>query len=379
MHRHTFVPLALTAAIVIIAASTGCATSKAALPPPIFYPTTQPRVQFLLGFIDADRWIEQHSSLAQFVMGTTQPVSHEIKSPYGMAIRDGRMYICDVGIHCVHVIDLAHKTYSRLGPPQKLLNPVHVSIAPDGTKYVCDTDPKHNAVVVFDAQDNYVRDITPPEGSRIIDLALWNDELIVADIDGGQVQAWDKDGKLLRQIAAKGDGPSQLHKPTNLAIGPDGLIFVTDTDQQVVKVYKQDGTFVRIIGVPGDRPGNFARPKGIAVDPEERVYVADAQWDVIQLFTAEGRILLDIPEQPAQAVRDVLTLPAGLTIDTTSLAYFEQFIAPGFVPQYLLFVCNQYGPNRIGVYAFGHGAPAAPSSAPASPAAPVGAEATTAQ
>ena len=341
MHRHTLAPLALTAAVVIVAATTGCATSKPA-PPPIFYPATQPRVQFLLGFMDVDRWVEKRSSLAQFVMGTTEQVSHEIKSPYGMAIRNGRMYICDLGLHCVHVVDLAARTYSRLGTPQQVLNPVHVTLAPDGTKYVCDTDPKHNAVVVFDAQDKYVRDIVPPEGTRIIDVALYKDELIVADIDGGHVLAWDRDGKLLRQIAGPGEGPSQLRRPTNLAIGPDGTVFVTDTDLQVVKVFKQDGTFVRIIGVPGDRPGNFARPKGIAVDPEERVYVADAQWGVIQLFTAEGQILLDIPEQPADAVRDALKLPAGLTIDTTSLPYFQQFVAPGFVPEYLLFACNQY-------------------------------------
>ncbi len=214
MHRHTLAPLALTAAVVIVAATTGCATSKPA-PPPIYYPATQPRVQFLLGFMDVDRWVEKRSSLAQFVMGTTEQVSHEIKSPYGMAIRNGRMYICDLGLHCVHVVDLAARTYARLGTPQQVLNPVHVTLAPDGTKYVCDTDPKHNAVVVFDAQDKYVRDIVPPEGTRIIDVALYKDELIVADIDGGHVLAWDRDGKLLRQIAGPGRArPSSAGRPT---------------------------------------------------------------------------------------------------------------------------------------------------------------------
>jgi hypothetical protein len=360
MHRHALALLALSALAALTALSTGCATGRPAALPPIFYPAKQPHMQFLLGFSDADRWIEQRSSFAQFIVGSGQQVSHEIKTPYGLAVRDGRMYICDLGLHCVHIIDLKDKSYSRLGTSQQVLNPVHVTIAPDGTKYVCDTDPKHNAVVVFDAQDKYVRDITPPQGARIIDLALWKDELIVADVDGRRVQAWDKDGKPVRDIAEPGEGPSQLRRPTNLAIGPDGLIFVTDTDLQVVKVYEPDGTFVRIIGVPGDRPGNFARPKGIAVDPEDRVYVADAQWAVIQLFTAEGQLLLVVPEQPAQAVRDVLWLPAGLAIDSTSLPYFRQFVAPDFVPEYLLFACNQYGPNRIAVYAFGHaqGAPA---------------------
>ncbi len=365
MHRHTLAPLALLAATVIVAASTGCTTARPPVAPPIFYPAGQPHVQFLLGFMDADRWVEQRSSLAQFVIGTSEPLSHEIKSPYGMAVRDGRMYICDLGFHCVHVIDMATKTYSRLGPPERLLNPVHVAIAADGTKYVCDTDRKHTAVVVFDAQDKYVRDLTPPEGCTPIDVAVWRDELIVADREGSRVQVWSRDGKVLRDISGPGDGPANLKAPTNLAVGQDGLIFVADTDLQVVKVFKQDGTFVRIIGVPGDRPGNFARPKGIAVDPEERVYVADAQWGVIQLFNAEGQILLLIPGEPGKAVRDALELPAGLTVDTTSLQYFKQYVAPGFVPEYLLFCCNQYGPNRIMVYAFGHeAAPAAKPSAP---------------
>ncbi len=365
MHRHTFAPLALLSAIVIVAASTGCASTPPPAPPPIFYPAGQPRVQFLMGFMDASRWVEQRSSLAEFVVGTSKPVSYEIKSPYGMAVRNGRMYICDLGLHCVHVIDMGKKTYSRLGPPEHLLSPVHVTIAPDGTKYVCDTDRKHTAVVVFDAQDKYVRDITPPKGCTPIDVVVWKDELIVADRQGARVQIWDRNGKVLRSISGPGDGPSNLKAPTNLAVGPDGLIFVTDTGLQVVKVFKQDGTFVRIIGVPGDRPGNFARPKGIAVDPQDRVYVADAQWGVIQLFTAKGQILLVIPPDPNKAVRDALELPAGLSIDTTSISYFKQYIAPGFVPEYLLFCCNQYGPHRIMVYAFGHEAASAPTQKPA--------------
>jgi DNA-binding beta-propeller fold protein YncE len=343
------------------AATLGCVGGR---PPvaeaPIFYPATQPRVQFLTGFSDADAWAQRHSSFAQFIVGTPQTNGHEIVSPYGLAVRDGRMYICDLGAHRVHVIDMAAKTYSALGTPQQVVNPVHVTIAPDGTKYVCDTDPKRKVVVVFDAQDRFVRDMTAPQGGSPIDLALWKDNLVVADVEGGRVQVWTRDGQFVRDIAGHGDGPADLHRPTNLAIGPDGLIFVTDTDLQVVKVYDQDGHFVRSIGQPGDRPGNFARPKGIAVDPEERVYVADAQWDVIQLFTAEGQILLNIPEQPAEAVRDALELPAGLTIDSSSLSFFKQFVAPDFVPEYLLFVANQFGRNRVGVYAFGHaqGAPA---------------------
>jgi hypothetical protein len=45
-------------------------------------------------------------------------------------------------------------------------------------------------------------------------------------------------------------------------------------------------------------------------------------------------------------------LPAGIAIDYENLNYFSQFVDKSFDLQYLIFVTNQYGPDKISVYGF---------------------------
>ena len=350
---------AALAGLTALAAGGGCGGGAARetepVPAPIFYPPPpdQPRLQFLLSFNDAQRWVTRRSTFADFIVGPGPEQERDpslIVNPYGVEARDGKVYVCDVGVHAVHVFDVAEKAYSRLGTIQQIENPVNITIAPDGTKYVCDTGK--GRVAVYGPDDRFVRYLGDPRRCTPSDLAIWNDTLIVTDIQGAKVEVWSRDGTLLKTISRQGLGPDELRRPTNLAVGPDGLIFVSDTDASTVKVFDQDGKYVRAIGQPGDRPGFFARPKGIAIDPDGNVYVADAQWEIVQIFTSEGRLLLYFGG--AKRGPEGMGLPAGLSIDATSLGAFGQSVSPDFEPEYLLLLANQFGVNKVGVYAFGH-------------------------
>ena len=344
--------LAFALALVLLA---GCVSDK---PPAqkkvtsLFYPAPPdpPRLQFLMSFSDAEYWLEKKSTFSDFIVGEKQTKRGVISTPYGIAARNGKIYICDLGKHRIHVIDVARKSYAVLGTPDQIENPVNITIAPDGTKYVCDTGKK--LVLVFDASDQFVRYLGDPQRAVPSDVAVSGDELFVADVAGAKVEVWSKDGTFLRAISSKGIAAHQLRMPSNLDIGPQGNIFVTDTELCAVKVFSPDGAYIRSIGAPGDRPGYFARPKGIAMDPAGIFYVADAQWEIIQAFTSEGQLLLffgganDRPEG--------LGLPATIALDTTSLDAFRSYVNPSFEPEYLLFVTNEFGNNKVCVYAFGH-------------------------
>ncbi|NIA06644.1 MAG: hypothetical protein GWP14_03245 [Actinobacteria bacterium] len=319
---------------------------------PIFYPPSPdaPRLQFLVSFSDVASWLERGSPFADFVVGAKQEKRGSIKSPYGIAARDGRLYICDLGLRLIHVIDLPRKSYGVLGTPDQIRNPVNITIDADGTKYVCDTGKR--MVAVFDAEDRFLRYLGDPQRCVPIDLAIFGDELFVVDIAGAKVEVWSKEGKFLRTIATKGRGPDQLRRPTNLAVDQRGHVFVTDTALAMVKEYSSEGQFIKTIGGPGNRPGYFARPKGIAIDPQGRLYVADAQWDIVQAFSSDGQLLIYFGG--AGSKPEGMGLPAGLAIDATSLNVFRRFVSKDFEAEYLLFVVNQFGTNKIGVYAFGH-------------------------
>ncbi len=351
----------LTFGALLLLALTGCNKPEGQEANLIFYPPPPdiPRLQFLVSFSSAEHWIERRSSFRDFVTGASGEERGDIKNPYGMAISNGKLYICDLGSKLVHVIDMANKAYDVLGAPGQVKNPVNITIDSDGTKYVCDTNKRR--VVVFDANDKFVRDIGDPSSCVPIDLAIWKDKLFVVDIKGAEVEVWSRDGSLLSTISSKGRGPTQLRMPTNLEIGPNGHVYVVDTELTIVKEFDQAGKFIRTYGAPGDRPGYFARPKGIAIDPEGRIYVADSQWEVVQVFAPDGQLLLYFGG--ATPGPEGMGLPAGLIIDKTSLEVFRSLIDKEFKAEYLLLVANQFGVNKIAVYAYGVG-PKPPAPAP---------------
>jgi len=342
----------------------GCGPAKEGPRAPVFYPPPPdvPRLQYLTTIKNAEEWQQHGSTFAEFLVGRSKTDEGEIRGPYGVALRDGKLYICDLGVSRIHVIDFANKRYSILGTPDQVKRPANIVIDADGAKYVADVGKRQ--IIVFDAQDKFVRELGNPEKISPISVAIRGDELFVADALGGRVEVWTKDGQPKRTISTKGTGPAQLLRPSGIAFGAEGHLFVVDQELETVKEFDVEGKYIKSIGSAGDRPGFFARPKGIAIDAKNLIYVADAQWDKIQVFSPEGQLLLFFGEP---GVKDYgLLTPTGLAIDTTSLDLFRKYAAPNFEPEYLLVVTNQFGENRIVFFAFGHPkeAPAAPGQAP---------------
>ncbi len=359
MRHRTFLALGLTVAATCWMA--GCASTagkqEAAAPPQsIFYPASPapPRLQFLTSFSDGQQVDAKPTGFSQWVVGTEKPKvganSSRIDSPYGIAADHGRIYVCDVDRDRVHIVDLVKHTYGILGDANLLNNPVNIVIDADGTRYVCDTGRR--LVVVFDANDQYIRTLGDPNACTPQDLAIYDGHFYVTDIRDMEIEVWDRDGTTVRTISRKGPGPDELSRVANIAIDAKGNIFVTDMLQQIVKIFNQDGNLVGTIGGRGGDIGLFARPKGIAVDSaNDAVYVTDSQWDVVQVFNEKGELLLVFGEPGTEP--QSMGLPSTVYIDRTSIDVFRKYIDPNFEPQYLLFLANQFGRNKIAVYAFG--------------------------
>jgi DNA-binding beta-propeller fold protein YncE len=354
----------------LLAMLSGCGPTKQAPPALVFYPPPPdaPRIQYLVTINDAEDWQEHKSSFADFIVGApkNEDRASEIRNPFGVAARDGRLYVCDLGRFKVHVIDVVNKRYSALGTAGQVAKPVGITIDADGTKYVADAGKQQ--VIVFDAQDRFVRALGDPKQCGPMAVAIHGDELFVADALNGRIVVWSKDGTPRRTISSKCNGPDQLRRPAGLAISPQGLLYVADMELSVVKVFDLAGRYVRSIGGPGDRPGYFARPKGIAIDKEGRIYVADAQWDKIQIYTPEGQLLLYFGE--TTRLPHGLVTPTGLAIDATSLDAFRKYVNPDFEPEFLLVVTNEFGVNKVSIHAFGHARPREAAATPVTPAGP---------
>jgi uncharacterized protein (TIGR03663 family) len=87
------------------------------------------------------------------------------------------------------------------------------------------------------------------------------------------------------------DGRPVLTDPKNVAVGPDGRIYVVEGKPARVTVFNADGTYSESWGGPGQGDGQFQEPWGIAVAPNGNVYVADTWNHRIQYFDPNGQFL----------------------------------------------------------------------------------------
>ncbi len=84
-----------------------------------------------------------------------------------------------------------------------------------------------------------------------------------------------------------------VYSPTNVAIAPNGDLFIADGyGASFVNQYDAGGKFIRSIGGTGKEPGQFLKPHGIHIDTrqgEPRLLVADRSNNRLQYFDLEGR------------------------------------------------------------------------------------------
>lgn len=114
----------------------------------------------------------------------------------------------------------------------------------------------------------------------------------VADALHNQVEAFTLDGSSLFQAGDEGTAPGQLLGPRQLALGPDGRLWVTEYGNYRIQA------FDRATGQPLDvqprplpeRPaGQLGQPRSVAVDPDTRdVWVADTWNQRFCRFAANG-------------------------------------------------------------------------------------------
>ena len=118
---------------------------------------------------------------------------------------------------------------------------------------------------------------------------------------GQEVLKLDQNGKLLMMLGKMGvggKGTDTFDRPTGVAIGTNGDIFVSDghggnasNNARVLK-FSKDGRFIKTWGHEGSGPGDFDDPHDIAIGGSMgRVYVADRRNSRIQVFDQDGNFI----------------------------------------------------------------------------------------
>jgi len=314
-------------------------------PPP---PDTT-RIQFLTSISSSEDITGKQSSFSQFILGNED--NKQILKPYGITVRKGKIYICDTMLGGLEVIDLDLNTFEYFIPSGKgkLKKPINCFCDSDGKIYV--TDSERGQVIIYDKELNYVGSIGSPETLKPTDVFVSNNLIWVTDLLNHNVKAYSKDRHEMVLVFpdSTADTLSNLLSPTNLFVA-NNKVYVSDIGNFKIKVFSLDGIFLSSIGTYGDGVGQFVRPKGIAVDNNNLLYVADAAFENVQIFNSNGKILMHFGG-PYNKKGD-MWLPAKIALDDTNLDYFRKYVNESFNLKHLIFVTNQYGPDKINIYGF---------------------------
>lgn len=368
MTRSSNHPLAFPAvALAVVAWLAGCTASPNAGGPGgakasgntgantyAFWPQfpVDPRIQFVRAYSGSgDLSDAKPSALEQVVFGKDVAREAMINKPYGVTVKNGRIYVCDLRAGSLVVLDLAKKQTRLVGTSgaNRLSNPAAVAVADDGTIYVAESE--RGAVMVFDARERYSHSMGFSKFKPSA-LAIHADRLYACDMGGQAIQIFDrKTGKHLGSIGSVGDGDGQFRLPLGVATDAQGNVYVSDMMRCRVQKFSPDGTFIAGVGTVGDIPGSFVRPKHIAVDSDGIVYVVDAAFQNVQMFDDQLRLLMFFGA--AGPFPGAMNLPAGIAVADSGLEFFQGLVHPGFDAKRLVVVTNQFGDAKVSVYAMG--------------------------
>jgi streptogramin lyase len=121
---------------------------------------------------------------------------------------------------------------------------------------------------------------------------------------------------------------AQIDNPSALAVGPDGLVYLSESAQPQIKVYDPTGTPQRTISTPADAAD--AKLTGLAVN-KKFIFAVNATHPSVYAWSLDGsyRLAQDlsawVPGAGSTAVRKIVVTPANdlLLLDTAAARVFR--------------------------------------------------------
>jgi peptidylamidoglycolate lyase len=180
--------------------------------------------------------------------------------------------------------------------------PTDVAVRPDGGFYVSD-GYENTRIVRFDPDGRFVASWgAPGNGPGEFDLPHGieldgSGRLYVADRSNARVQIFDSAGTFLTEWR----GP-RIGRPAGLALAPDGSVFVADIgdlEEEPLQVatnparrrgvvrLSAEGEVLGRFGAFGIQDGQFITPHDVAVAPDGSVYIVDADGWRVQKFVCQ--------------------------------------------------------------------------------------------
>ncbi len=169
------------------------------------------------------------------------------QSPGAIAIdrQRGRLYVIDVPMREVFILDLSGRLLGRIGGPRDKTGTVHFE--------------------------------------NPIDVAFTADRIVVLDA-GSRIQILGINGEPLASVSVPNLTGSRHVKKNGLGLDSVGNMYLSNPLDSTVEILAPDGRLLGVLGHPGFDEEGFNGPSGIWIDTTDRMYVADTANRRIQIY-----------------------------------------------------------------------------------------------
>ena len=115
-----------------------------------------------------------------------------------------------------------------------------------------------------------------------------------------------------------------FQEPSDIDVdGARSLIYVVDAGSSRVLVFDDQGRFLRAVGRKGQGPGEFARPTGIGLTGDGGFAVADRDNNRLQLFGPEGTFVRSVPVKEGRVADLVVVDGRFFTVPTHGASFYN--------------------------------------------------------
>jgi sugar lactone lactonase YvrE len=240
----------------------------------------------------------------------------QFSEPYGVAYKQGNIYVADYHNFLLRQITLAGTVTSvknNMGTPVIFPGPSGVALDVQGNIYVSEfANHKIDELNAAGVQSVFAGNAVPGYNDGPGSTAQFNQPYGIACDANGHIYVADTHNNRIRAITSSGmvstlagngtpgwvDGngtAAEFDKPEGIACDAEGNILVTEIGNNLIRKVTPAGIVSTVAGsgVGGyvDGPGKSAQfnsPEGIALDPQGNMYVADYDNALIRKVTPAG-------------------------------------------------------------------------------------------
>jgi sugar lactone lactonase YvrE len=157
---------------------------------------------------------------------------------------EGRVYVSDALCHCIWIFTPTGELVNRLGnlgdEPSRFREPAGVAVGNKGRVLVADSGNRR--VQVFDPLGNWIASWGGPNEDLFVEPSGIDVDLegrvYIADRGAARVSVFTPEGRRIFAFGGKGNGPGTFEDPVDIAVAPDGHLYVVDQQRQTVERYR---------------------------------------------------------------------------------------------------------------------------------------------